>query len=113
MPRGLSLGPGLGGLCPAEQKPLFACVKPHQTSSDPGAKTHIPNAIPAYATFPSTDGAQPSALIRTGPHIKAALPPQTASALRCIVAMTSYAQPLLDELGHRAPHGMAGPCWRC
>ncbi|KAF5927235.1 hypothetical protein HPG69_017712, partial [Diceros bicornis minor] len=77
----------------------------------PGAKTHIPNAIPAYATFPSTDGPQPSALIRTGPHIKAALSPQTASALRCIVAMTSYTQPLLEELGHRASHGMASPCW--
>eukprot|EP00074_Homo_sapiens_P068842 XP_011520613.1 uncharacterized protein LOC105369201 isoform X2 [Homo sapiens] len=37
------------------------------------------------------------------PYIKAALPPQTASALRCIVPMTSYTPPLSDELGHGAP----------
>ncbi|KAB0394174.1 hypothetical protein E2I00_009085, partial [Balaenoptera physalus] len=43
----------------------------------------------------------------TGPHIKAAPPPQTASAPRCIVVTTSYTQPLPDKLGHRAPpwHG--------
>ncbi|TKC43708.1 hypothetical protein EI555_016650, partial [Monodon monoceros] len=43
----------------------------------------------------------------TGPHIKAAPPPKTASSPRCIVVTTSYTQPWPDKLGHRAPpwHG--------
>lgn len=91
--------------CPTEQKLLFTCVKPHQTSSDSGAKAHFP----AYATFPEhwrSLAVNPNQVQE--PH-QSAFASQAASALRCIVVVTSYA-PGPEELGHRAPHGTSVPC---